>query len=193
VAVRARAVRPPRRRSQGYCQARDARLRPSRLYTNILNPFHLFSQVEADAGQFSADPRVALSVPEKRPFFLDGSEQFAVPSSLIYTRRIVQPAAAAKLTGKMSGVDVALLSAVDDRVASRSGREHPVYNVLRLQRDVGGRSRVGVAYTDRVEGGDYNRVADVDGPFVFRDIYSAQFQLAGSVTRRDLVTRAAPL
>jgi hypothetical protein len=152
-----------------------------------------FSQVEADAGQFSADPRVALSVQEKRPFFLEGSEQFAVPSSLIYTRRIVQPAAAVKLTGKASGMDVALLSAVDDPVASRSGDTHPVYNVLRLQRDVGGRSRVGVAYTDRVEGGDYNRVADVDGRFVFRDIYSAQFQLAGSVTRRDSLTRAAPL
>ncbi|MFL5574446.1 MAG: DUF5916 domain-containing protein [Gemmatimonadaceae bacterium] len=155
-----------------------------------------FSQVEADAGQFSADPRVALSVQEKRPFFLDGSEQFAVPSSLIYTRRIVQPAAAAKLTGKLSGMDVALLSAVDDRAASRSGSEHPVYNVVRVQRDVGGRSRVGVAYTDRVEGGDYNRVADVDGRFLFGDIYSAQFQLAGSMTRRASqrgAARAAPL
>src|SRR5690606_36303416 len=49
-----------------------------------------FSQVEADAGQFSFDPRSALFFAERRPFFLDGIDQFAVPNQLIYTRRIVQ-------------------------------------------------------------------------------------------------------
>ena len=58
-----------------------------------------FSQVEADATQFQIDPRQALFFPEKRPFFLDGIEQFGVPHSLIYTRRIIQPVGAAKLTG----------------------------------------------------------------------------------------------
>jgi hypothetical protein len=41
-----------------------------------------FSQVEADAGQLSFDPRAALFFAEKRPFFLDGSEQFRTPSNL---------------------------------------------------------------------------------------------------------------
>ena len=58
-----------------------------------------FSQVESDAGQFQFDPRQALFFPDKRPFFLDGIEQFATPNNLIYTRRIVAPLAAAKLTG----------------------------------------------------------------------------------------------
>ena len=62
-----------------------------------------FSQIESDAGQFAFDPRQALFFPEKRPFFLDGIEQFATPNNLVYTRRIVQPVAAAKLTGKISG------------------------------------------------------------------------------------------
>ena len=63
-------------------------------------------------------PRDELFFPEKRPFFLDGSEQFNTPNQLIYTRRIVQPVAAVKLTGKGFGTDIGFLSAVDDQAAS---------------------------------------------------------------------------
>ena len=38
-----------------------------------------FSQVEADASQFTYDPRTAIYFPEKRPFFLEGIEQFTTP------------------------------------------------------------------------------------------------------------------
>src|SRR6266550_884812 len=48
-----------------------------------------FAEVESDAGQFAFDPRQALFFPEKRPFFLEGIEQFATPNNLIYTRRVV--------------------------------------------------------------------------------------------------------
>jgi hypothetical protein len=153
-----------------------------------------FSQIESDAGQFTFDPRQALFFSEKRPFFLDGIEQFATPHSLIYTRRIVQPVGAAKLTGKVSGTSVAFLSAVDDNAGSSSGAAHPVFNLLRVQRDVGTSSKLGVAYTDRVEGGSYNRVADVDGSYLFGGIYSFQGQYAASFTRQpDARVLDAPL
>src|SRR4051795_8041180 len=111
-----------------------------------------FSQVESDVPQFAFDPRNELFFQEKRPFFLEGIEQFNTPNLLIYTRRIFQPVAAAKLTGKAFGTDLALLSAVDDRAGSVSGGDHPVYNLLRVQRDVGTQSRVGLVYTDKVDG-----------------------------------------
>jgi hypothetical protein len=152
-----------------------------------------FSQVESDAQQFVFDPRNELSFPEKRPFFLEGIEQFSTPNSLIYTRRIIQPLAAAKLTGKAFGTDLALLSAVDDRAGSATGQDHPVYNLLRIQRDVGSQSRVGVVYTDKIDGDNYNRVAGADSRLVFGGVYSAQLQLAGSRTRRDGTTETAPL
>src|SRR5919112_2278889 len=107
-----------------------------------------FSQVESDAQEFAFDPRQEIFFSEKRPFFLDGIEQFTTPNQLIYTRRIVQPVAAAKLTGKGFGTDIALLSAVDDPGVSPNGDDHPVYNLLRLQRDVGAKSRLGLVYTD---------------------------------------------
>ncbi|HET7457668.1 MAG TPA: DUF5916 domain-containing protein [Gemmatimonadaceae bacterium] len=152
-----------------------------------------FSQVESDAGQFAYDPRNALFFEERRPFFLDGIEQFATPGGLIYTRRIVQPVAATKLTGNVSGTAVAFLSAVDSRVSSRTGDYHPVFNVLRVQRDLGAQSRVGIAYTDKIDGGDYNRVASADARLVFGGIYSAQAQLAGSATRTAGALAEAPL
>ena len=152
-----------------------------------------FSQVESDAGQLAFDPRQALFFPEKRPFFLEGSELFQVPQNLIYTRRIVQPVAAVKLTGTTFGTDIGLLSAVDQKFASVTGSDNPIFNILRAQRSLGRGSRVGLAYTDRIEGGDYNRVAEVDSRLVFKEIYGLNLQLAGSRTRVGGVTTTAPL
>jgi hypothetical protein len=152
-----------------------------------------FSQVESDVGQFAFDPRQALYFPEKRPFFLDGIEQFNTPNQLIYTRRIVQPVTAVKLTGKVSGTDLALLSAVDDQAGSSAGTDNPIYNLVRIQRDVGRQSRLGLAYTDRESGSDYNRVGSLDSRLVLSRIATAQFQLAGSVTRENGLRTEAPL
>ena len=152
-----------------------------------------YSQVESDVGQLAFDPRQALYFPEKRPFFLEGSELFQVPQNLIYTRRIVQPVAAAKLTGTAFGTDIGLLSAVDQQFASASGSDNPIFTILRAQRSVGHGSRVGMVYTDRIEGGDYNRMAEFDSRLVFRDIFGLNLQLAGSRTRLGGVTKTAPL
>jgi hypothetical protein len=152
-----------------------------------------FSQVESDAQQFVFDPRNEAFFTEKRPFFLDGIEQFSTPNNLIYTRRIVQPIAAGKLTGKALGTDLAIMSAVDDRAGSASGDDHPVYNVLRVQRDIGAQSRLGLVYTDRIDGPNYNRVAGADARLVFGGVYTAQVQLAGSRTRSNGSTETAPL
>ena len=82
-------------------------------FNGTVNPD--FAQVEADVAAISYDPRAAVSYPERRPFFLEGIENFSTPSNLVYTRRIVKPDGAAKLTGKVAGTNVAFLSAVDDR------------------------------------------------------------------------------
>src|SRR2546426_327900 len=149
--------------------------------------------VSGAPGQLAFDPRQALFFPEKRPFFLEGSELFQVPQNLIYTRRIVQPVAAVKLTGTSFGTDIGLLSAVDQKFASATGTENPIVTILRAQRSLGRGSPVGLAYTDWIEGGDYNRVAEVDSRLVFKQIYGLNLQLAGSRTRVGGVTTTAPL
>jgi hypothetical protein len=151
-----------------------------------------FSQVEADATQIAADARFALFYPEKRPFFVEGSEQFNVPNTLIYTRRIVQPYGAAKLTGKIGRTDVALLSALDDRSTTALG-DRPLVDIVRLRQDFGAQNTAGILYSERVGGGRENRVAGGDLRLVFARLYYAQFQAVTSATRENGATHTAPM
>ena len=151
-----------------------------------------FSQVEADATQIAADERFALYYPEKRPFFVEGSDQFNVPNTLFYTRTIVQPNAAAKLTGKVGRTDVALLSAVDGGATTPTGQA-PLVDVLRLRRAFGNQSTVGVMYSDRVGGGRSNHVVDADLHWVFDPRTYAQFQAVMSSTTASGATQNAPM
>jgi hypothetical protein len=139
-----------------------------------------FSQVEADAGRLTYDPRTAIAFPEKRPFFLEGSERFRVPNQLIYTRQIVQPDVAVKANGSFSGFEVGLLSALDDDGISATG-ERPLFNIVRVQRNVGEASTLGLVYTDRTEGDGFNRVVGLDTRLVMGD-YTLTAQGAGSFT-----------
>ncbi|MGH7467599.1 MAG: DUF5916 domain-containing protein [Longimicrobiales bacterium] len=152
-----------------------------------------FSQVESDVGQINFDPRRLVFFPEKRPFFLENIQQFSTPSGLIYTRRIADPDGAAKFTGRVAGMDVGFLSALDSDELSRTGEERPLFNILRLRRNVGRQSSIGVVYTDRADGADYNRVAGVDGRLVFRSLYTLGFQAAGSFWRNPTDTVGVPL
>ena len=142
-----------------------------------------FSQVEADVGQVIYDPRQAISFPEKRPFFLEANENFQVPNGLIYTRRIAAPEAAAKVSGKLGGLNVGVLSAIDDESVVPGSAESPIYNLMRLRRDVGPQSNVGMVYTDRVHDGDYNRVIGFDSRLLVANRYVFNGQIAGSFTR----------
>src|SRR5204862_4734284 len=141
-----------------------------------------FSQVEADVGRVTVNERFALFYPEKRPFFLEGLEQFDTPNSLIYTRRINAPIFGVKLAGKVGSMGIAYLGAVDNSDQSATGA-HPVYNMLRLRRDLGPTSTLGIAYTDRIDGDGYNRVLGVDAHVVWRKIWFSEVQVAGAWTR----------
>jgi hypothetical protein len=151
-----------------------------------------FSQVEADAAQIAADARFALFYPEKRPFFVEGAEQFNVPNTLVYTRRIVRPDGAAKFTGKVGRTDIALLSAFDDPSTTIAGTR-PLVDIVRLRRDFAQQSTAGVLYSERAGGGRENRVGGGDVKFVFGRMYYAQFQGVASATRQSGATRTGPM
>lgn len=140
-----------------------------------------FSQVEADATQIAADERFALFYPEKRLFFVEGSDLFNVPNTMVYTRRIVQPDAAVKLTGTLGNNDIAVLSALDAGSTTASGAS-PRVDILRVQHDLGGQSTLGALYSDRVGGGRSNYVEGADLHYTFADLYYAQFQAVMSST-----------
>jgi hypothetical protein len=137
-----------------------------------------FSQVEADAGQIAVNERFALFLPEQRPFFLEGTDVFNMPKRLVYTRSIVNPVGAAKISGKIGGLQVAYLGAVDE---VNSGASNPMVNVMRVRGDIGQSSSIGAVYTDRTEPGvDFNRVMGADARFVLGGRYTLEMLAAGS-------------
>jgi len=150
-----------------------------------------FSQVEADATQIAADERFALFYPEKRPFFVEALDQFNVPNTLVYTRTIVRPDAAVKLTGKLDRADVAVLSALDE---STDGSDHdrPLVDIARVRQSFGEQSSGALMYTDRVTNARSNRVFGGDTKIVFGKYY-AQFQLNQSMTSENGAARDGPL
>ncbi|HSW28099.1 MAG TPA: DUF5916 domain-containing protein [Longimicrobiales bacterium] len=151
-----------------------------------------FSQVEADATQIAADERFALFYAERRPFFVEGVDQFNAPNTLVYTRTLVHPEAALKLTGKMGRTDVAVLSALDAEGTTPDGGR-PLVNIARLRRGYGEQSTAGLLYSERVGGGRSNRMGGADVRHVFGGMYFAQAQAVLSRTTEDGATRTAPL
>jgi len=150
-----------------------------------LNPD--FSQVESDVGQVTLNERFALFFPEKRPFFLEGIELFGTPQTLVYTRRIVDPKAGAKFTGKLGQLGVAHLTVVDE-----TDSDDAWFNITRLRRDFGRNSIAGVTFTNRDQGGLHNRVLAGDFRYVW-GLYFAQFQYGASLTRDGAGSRTAPI
>jgi hypothetical protein len=141
-----------------------------------------FSQVEADATQIAADPRFALFYPERRPFFVEGLDQYNVPNTLVYTRRIVQPEGALKLNVRQGRTNFALLSALDAVAPAATGSK-PLVNIARITRDFHTQSTAGILYSDRASSGNENRVLGADVKALFGGMYYAQAQFAGSQSR----------
>ena len=154
-----------------------------------------FSQVEADAAQVPGDTRFSLFFPERRPFFIDGIEQFDAPNNLIYTRRIVQPDFATKLTGRLGRTSIGYMGAVDDAATSATGNDHPLFNVLRVRRDILQSSTLGLTVADRTEREGFSRVGLADTRVLFNRAYAFNMSLGGSATRAPTGgdTKSAPL
>jgi len=159
---------------------------PSLAIDATLNPD--FSQVEADAGLVTVNERFTLFLPERRPFFLEGIELFATPGQLVYSRRIANPIAGGKLTGKLGRAGVALLSAIDDP----PGR-NALFHVVRLRVDYGGNSVGGITVTDRRQGNAANTVVALDNRLVFRNLYYLETQLGQSFTTSGGGVRSSPV
>ena len=157
----------------------------------VVNPD--FSQVETDAAQIGANETFALYYPEKRPFFMKGSDLFSTPEQLFYSRMINRPLAAGKVTHKSSEYSIAFLTAYDRStpyiVPGRYGSslvrsELDSYsNVLRGKYNFGAESYIGGLLTTRNEGEGSNYVGSVDWNIQLADQYYVSGQLAYSDTK----------
>jgi hypothetical protein len=165
---------------------------PNLTLNGTLNPD--FSQVEADAVQLDINNPFALFFSETRPFFLEGADFFAIPRmNLLYTRKIADPASAAKLTGKAGRHTFGFFTAQDDVTTFTvpgSQRSRTFVSSLdttatagRYRVDFGRNSTLGAMLTDRRGGGYDNQVFSVDMRHRFTASDSVTLAAARSTTR----------
>jgi hypothetical protein len=122
-------------------------------------------------------------------------EIFQYPSDgmdIVYTRRLIDPAEGAKLTGEPGGFTYGLLSALDTNptgslweISNAVGGldKNALFNIFRMQADVLKENYVGFSLTDRETGGSYNRVVGIDGQLKLAHKFFITFQAAGSKTK----------
>src|SRR5881628_2438994 len=152
-----------------------------------------FAQVEVDEQRTNLT-RFPLFFPEKRPFFLENAGIFSAGTpqavDLFFTRRIgidtfgqpVPILGGGRLTGRVGDFTVGALQIFTER----AGLQAPMsYSVVRLQRELAARSRIGVIGVQRVrtaQPGDWNRVFGLDGRIGIRDAWTIDWWGAASAT-----------
>lgn len=154
-----------------------------------------FSQVEADPAQIDVNSTFALSYPERRPFFQEGSNLFNTWMDLVYTRSINDPSVAAKFTGRFHQTDIAYIGARDERTpiilpfeeqsefAGDERRIRSYSNILRLMQHFGEESHLGLLLTNRrLDPGGSGTVISADSRIRFSQNDRLELQAAASHT-----------
>ncbi len=171
---------------------------PSLSLEAVVNPD--FSQVESDAAQISVNNTFALFYPEKRPFFMEGSDIFTTLIQAYYSRTINNPIAAAKAVEKAGPLSIAYLGAEDrdspfivageeGSVADNSGSNDfqspfkSFSNILRARYNFGLQSFVGAIATTRNFTHAHNYVGGADWSLFFGNNYTFDGQFLLSNTR----------
>jgi Domain of unknown function (DUF5916)/Carbohydrate family 9 binding domain-like len=149
-----------------------------------------FSQVETDAGQVDINLRNSLYYPEKRPFFLEGLEDFAFAGALeqnplvavVHTRTIVDPFLGFKLTGKVGGRNqVSSIFALDEYpggAAADFGQpitdRKALFSIVRYKRLFSKDNYLGGFFTGRGFDGQANILGGLDGRFRLNNTMSLE-------------------
>src|SRR5882672_11346796 len=173
-------------------------LTPTVILDLAINPD--FAQVEADQTVVTANQRFPIFFDEKRPFFLEGIDIFRTRIRAVHTRAIVDPGLAVKLSRKRGKNTFGLLLASDNAPGNFSEDERndansiPVIQrfldknayvgILRLKRDIGKASTIGLLLTSYNFIEKHNQLGGIDGRFQISKQETFSFQVLGSISRR---------
>lgn len=159
-----------------------------------------FAQVEADQTVVIANQRFPIFFEEKRPFFLEGIDIFQTPIQAVHTRSIVDPDVAVKLSGKRGKNTFGLLLASDNAPGNFSEDErqntdllpaiarfidkNAYVGILRLKRDVGKQSYIGLLMTSYNFIEEHNQLGGIDGRWQIDQQKQFKFQILATTSRR---------
>jgi uncharacterized protein DUF5916/cellulose/xylan binding protein with CBM9 domain len=159
-----------------------------------------FAQVEADQTVVTANQRFPIFFEEKRPFFLEGIDIFQTPIQAVHTRAIVDPDVAVKLSGKRGKNTFGILLASDNAPGNFTQEEkqdtaslpaiarfidkNAYVGILRLKRDIGKQSYIGLLVTSYNFIEKHNQLGGIDGRFQISKQKTFKFQVLGTTSRR---------
>ena len=156
-----------------------------------------FSQVESDVPMIMANQTFAMSYPEKRTFFLEGSELLKSDTQTVYTRSITNPLGAIKYINQGKNNTVYLLQATDTDSPYLAAGQYRSYKgnagkskvtIGRLKRNLGNKSHVGLIATNRdYQVGGSGSVVEFDSLINFMDDYILDLNYARSDTQEGNV------
>lgn len=141
-----------------------------------------FSQLESDPTLINVNDERELSLPERRPFFRDGSELFQLPLRLFYTRRVQEIDLGLKGTGKTGEYTWAALNTYGKVIDRYDGNAKRRANVmaLRLNRDVGERTVLGAMAVHKRQGADDMGLVSFNSRVGLRKDWVATAQVVGN-------------
>ena len=158
-----------------------------------------FAQVEADQTVVTANQRFPIFFEEKRPFFLEGIDIFQTPIQAVHTRAIVDPDVAVKLTGKRGKNTFGVLLASDNAPGNFTEEEkqdtaslpaiarfidkNAYVGILRLKRDIGKQSYIGLLMTSYNFIEEHNQLGGIDGRFQIDKQRTFKFQVLATTSR----------
>ena len=135
-----------------------------------------FATIEADEEQINLT-RFELRLPEKRNFFLEGSEIYSQRIRLFYSRRISDIHGGAKIYGKKNGYEYSFMT-----VQSKKDEEMDIssanYSVFRLRKDIFKSSTIGFLGANKISGGKNYGNAGIDIVHFFSDKVNLTGQFA---------------
>ena len=149
-----------------------------------LNPD--FSQVESDEPQVTLNERFEVQFPERRPFFVENADFFATDSTLVFTRRIIDPEGGLRFTGRQGNYGFGAILINDEAPGLNREATDPLsgekanIGIIRGFRDISDQSRIGFLLTDRELADGFNRVGAIDGRIKLTDNWVTEVQLAGT-------------
>ncbi|MDA9935852.1 carbohydrate binding family 9 domain-containing protein [Gammaproteobacteria bacterium] len=156
-----------------------------------------FSQIESDAPVIMENQTFALSYPEKRTFFLEGSELLKSDTQTVYTRSITNPLGAIKYTNQGENNSIYFLQATDTDSPYLAAGQYRSFlgnagkskvTIGRFKKNLGNKSHIGLIATNRdYQIGGSGSVVEFDSLINFLDDYILDLNYAKSDTQEGQI------
>ena len=156
-----------------------------------------FSQVESDVPMIMANQTFAMSYPEKRTFFLEGSELLNSDMQTVYTRSITNPLGALKYINQGENNSTYLMQATDTNSPYLAAGQYKSFKgnagkskvtIGRFKRNLGNKSHIGLIATKRdYQIGGSGSLIEFDSLINFLDDYILDINFARSDTQEGNV------